>query len=141
MKRNSTLIESYKAYIEENKDIEALCVDYTTYRKLCVEFNEKIINSMLKDAYEFKLPFGLGTLRIKKTPSKNKKRVDWKSTKEYNTKVFHLNLHTDGFYYRWHWKKKDSILTNNSLYSFTPTRKNKRELAGLLKTNNVEFFE
>tara|TARA_R110000787_G_scaffold21504_2_gene63554 strand:- start:13541 stop:13966 length:426 start_codon:yes stop_codon:yes gene_type:complete len=141
MKRNNTLIESYKEYIEENKNIKVLQVEYPLYREVCTEFNEKIADRMLREAYEFKLPFGLGTLRIKKTPSKDKKRVDWKTTKEYNTKIFHLNLHTDGFYYRWHWKKKDARVVNKSLYSFTPTRKNKRQLAGLLKTNDVEFFE
>ena len=93
------------------------------------------------NAKEFKVPSGLGSIRIKKIISNQKRRVDWKATREHDTKIYHLNFHTDGYYYKWFWHKKKALFTNKSAYSFSPTRKNKRTLASLLKSNSVEFFE
>lgn len=141
-KRNKTLIDAYKAFKKEFKGEKLLKgVDKATYRNVCMRFNELISTTIIEDSSEFKVPSALGSIRVKKIKSKNKKRVDWKATKEHNVKVYHLNFHTDGFYYKWFWHKKKALFTNKSVYSFTPTRKNKRTLAALLKSNDVEFFE
>lgn len=139
--KSKTIKDAYKAYAKENKNDPDFAVDYTTYRKVCLAFNAKISESIILNAAEFKLYGGLGSIRIKKMKaSKTQKRVDWERTKESNIKVYHLNFHTDEHYYRWHWNRHKSRFKNRSAYSFTPIRKNKRELAKLLKENSVDYF-
>ena len=137
--KSKTLVDSYKEFDKSGDNIYK--VDKSTYRNICIDFNEMLIDYIISDAGEVTLPCRLGTLRIKKIKSKNRKMVDWKLTKEYGKLIYHLNMHTDGYYYKWFWHKKKAIFTNKSAYSFSPTRNNKRTLASLLKSNSVEFFE
>ena len=134
-----TLKEAYKDYENTNKD-PLFKLNYKTYRFICEDFNEYISDEIINEAHEFVIPSRLGSIRIKKIKGNNTKRVDWKRTKESNIKVYHLNWHTDGYYYKWFWHKQKALFKNKSAYSFTPIRKNKRELARLLKENKVEFF-
>jgi hypothetical protein len=141
-KRSKTLLDAYKDFRKESKKEPLLLnISRALYRTICMEFNRLLSENIMKEALEFKIPANLGALRVKKIKGNKTRRVDWKTTKKHNTKVYHLNFHTDGYYYKWFWHKKRAIFTNKSAYSFTPTRYNKRTLAGLLKTNQVEFFE
>lgn len=139
MRRNRktiTLVDSYKDYIKENPELNIYKKDY---KNICIRFNELLCDEIITNAEEVTLPGRLGTLRIKKVKGSGK-RIDWAATKEHNKKIYHLNLHTDEYYFRWHWSKKKALFTNKSVYSFTPLRRHKRKLASLLKDNNVEFF-
>ena len=141
-KRNKTLVDAYNDFKEEFSDEKVMQdIDKATYRNVCIRFNELMSEDIINNAKEFKVPSGLGSIRIKKIISNQKRRVDWKATREHDTKIYHLNFHTDGYYYKWFWHKKKALFTNKSAYSFSPTRKNKRTLASLLKSNSVEFFE
>tara|TARA_Y100001938_G_scaffold151107_1_gene246111 strand:+ start:6138 stop:6560 length:423 start_codon:yes stop_codon:yes gene_type:complete len=139
MSKKITLKEFYKDYKSKNTD-PIYGVDYKTYRSICEDFNKLISDKIINSATEFTLPGRLGSIRIKKIKSSKAQRIDWKKTKENDTKVYHLNWHTDGFYYKWFWHKQKALFKNKSAYSFTPIRRNKRELAKLLKENKVEFF-
>ena len=135
-----TLRQSYKEYDDFYK------VGYKKYRSICEEFNKMIIDEILLNAKEFKMPYRLGTLRILKkemnySVSKNKLKIDWYETNKYKKTIYHLNDHTDGFNYRWFWSKKKAIIKNKTIYSFQATRTNKRRLATLLKNNKVDYFE
>ena len=96
-------------------------------------------------AKEFKMPYRLGTLRIKKKKmnysKKNKLKINWLETNKHKKVIYHLNDHTDGFNYRWFWSKINAVIKNKSVYSFQATRTNKRRLAGLLKNKKVDYFE
>ena len=146
IKGAKTLKDAYKFYIENIPENSPFYVEYSVYRKVCEEFNKKICKYILEDAGEFQLPYRLGSLRIKKTKmdygNKNHMRPDWKKTKELGKTVYHLNDHTDGFRYRWAWNKSNVVTVGKKLYSFYPTRTNKRTLAQLLKEDkNVDYFE
>ena len=135
-----TLVQAYKEYDDFYN------VGYKKYRRVCEEFNKLIIDGILLKAKEFKMPYRLGTLRILKkemnySAGKNKLKIDWKATNENGKVIYHLNDHTDGFNYRWFWSKKTAIVKNKTIYSFQATRTNKRRLAGLLKTKQVDYFE
>jgi hypothetical protein len=139
MRRNRktiTLVDSYNDYIKENPRINIYKKDY---KNICIRFNELLCDKIIRNAEEVNLPGRLGTFRIKKVKGSGSK-IDWAATKKYNKKIYHLNLHTDEYYFRWHWSKQKALFTNKSVYSFTPLRKHKRKLASLLKDNNVEFF-
>jgi len=132
--KSITLKDSFKDYKKEGGDLE-----YKVYRDICEEYNEEVINNIILDTLEFKIPNRLGSIRIKKVKG-SPKRVDWALTKKYNKKIYHLNMHTDGYYYKWMWHKKDALFTNKSVYSFTAPRKAKRRMSGLLKKNEIDFF-
>ena len=135
-----TLVQSYKKYDDYYK------VGYKKYRSICEDFNKLIIDEILLKAKEFKMPYRLGSLRILKkemnySVGKNKLKINWFETNKNKKVIYHLNDHTDGFNYRWFWSKKKAIVKNKTIYSFQATRTNKRRLAGLLKTKQVDYFE
>ena len=134
-----TLKSAYKSYDDFYK------VGYKKYRTICEEFNKDIIEDILLKAKEFKLPYRLGSLRVKKKKMnygrKNKLKINWLETNKHKKVIYHLNDHTNGFNYRWFWSKINAIIKNKSVYSFQATRTNKRRLAALLKNNEVDYFE
>jgi len=144
-------MDMYKHYLKLDKNNNA---SYSEYAKVLNAFNKKISEKIMKESFEFIIPYRLGNLRIKKyKPSikvdkngnLNYKRLNpnWKATKELwnkdkeakNTKkiVFHTNDHSDGYNYKWHFSNYRSNCANRSVYSFIPTRTNKRALAELIK--------
>lgn len=137
-RKSKTLVDSYKEFDKSGDNIYN--IDKNTYRNICIDFNEMLVDYIISDAGEVSLPCRLGTLRVKKIKSKKRKMVDWKNTKEYGKLIYHLNMHTDGYYYKWHWKKQNALFANKSVYSFKPLRKYKREVAQLLKENKVDYF-
>tara|TARA_R110000744_G_scaffold345108_2_gene450525 strand:+ start:4512 stop:4958 length:447 start_codon:yes stop_codon:yes gene_type:complete len=134
-----TLKSAYKNYDDFYN------VGYKKYRAVCEDFNKRIVEDILMKAKEFKMPYRLGTLRIKKKKmnysKKNKLKINWLETNKYKKVIYHLNDHTDGFNYRWFWSKVNAVIKNKSVYSFQATRTNKRRLAGLLKNKKVDYFE
>jgi hypothetical protein len=145
MRRNRksyTLVDSYKEYRKENPEDSGFSLSKIDYRNICIAFNQRLSDGIIEQANEFNVPGRLGLIKIKKFPTRNNSmRVDWAQTKKYNKKIYHLNMHTDGYYYKWYWSKANAIFKNKSVYSFKPNRTNKRILAKLLKENKVEFFE
>jgi|6_EtaG_2_1085325.scaffolds.fasta_scaffold145116_2 hypothetical protein len=145
-------MDMHKAYLKENK-LEYK-VDSSLYSKVLNSFNKKISKKIMTESFEYMLPYRLGNLRIKKY--KPSIKVDengnldykglspnWKATKELWNKdkeakknkkiVFHINDHSDGYNYKWHFSNYRSNCENRSVYSFIPTRTNKRTLAKLIK--------
>jgi hypothetical protein len=120
---------------------------YPTFSQIIKSFNQRIMEKILFDNFEFELPYRLGSIRIKKRKYKKiadrKLKVDFQKTKEYGQTIFHLNLHTDGYYYRFFWKKENAVFVNKSVYSFTPARSVKRQLASILSDPNkeIDYFE
>ncbi len=139
--KSATLKNAYKTYEDFYN------VGYKKYRSICEDFNKLIMDNILLKSHEFKMPYRLGTLRIKKKKmnysqkNKNKLKIDWKATRENKKVIYHLNDHTNGFNYRWYWLKREAVVKNKSVYSFQATRTNKRRLAALLKNNEVDYFE
>ena len=73
--------------------------------------------------------------------STNKLIVDFHQSAKVGKKVYHMNDHRDNHAYRWYWNKYLNRLTNGKYYSFTPTRKNKRRLANILKNRkDIDYF-
>ena len=63
---------------------------------------------------------------------------DWKATKllwmenpmarENKKLIFHMNEHTEGYWFRFKWDKSIANFRNKIAYSFVPTRNNKKKL-------------
>jgi hypothetical protein len=124
------------------------------YNKISKKLYTDIISSYYKAAMEyilkkggdFKLPRKLGILSVrkKKVNYRHQNRwihIDWKSTVDNNTTVYHLNEHTNGYKYFFYWNKYNYAFKNKTYYRFVATRANKRNLAQLIKSGNYDYFE
>jgi len=128
-----TITDFYNDYVEEFSDN----VTRDQYKNLMETFFETLRNEIIENRYRFKMPFHLGTIRIKKrkNPSSLRKNcLDYNKTKKLGKKIYHLNLHTGRYYFRWIWEKGRGIgYKNKTIYSFRPLRKAKRQLAAYIK--------
>ena len=138
-----TFRDAYSIYKNQyGKD----AVEYSVYANVLKSFNQRVMEKILFEAFEFELPYRLGSIRIKKSKThftKKTMKVDWQKTKELGQKVYHMNDHTNNFNFRFFWKKKTATFINKSFYSFTASRKNKRQLAAILKDDfrTVDYYE
>jgi len=106
-------------------------------------FNQKVIDRIIFENYDFTMT-GLGTLSLKKNKIKKFKdgkinpnlAVDWKKTKEYGKRIYHMNEHTDGYKYLFDFKPR-GIFKNINYYGFKIARQNSRYLAKILKNPSV----
>jgi hypothetical protein len=143
--------ECYKYYKDEikkiavtEKELDSLLVDKKLFRTICDEFNKLLIDEILINSEEIRLPYRLGVVRIKKSKmkydDKNKLKIDWAASKKLGKRIYHLNDHTGGYKYRFYWTK--GIVKNITAYSFIPTRTNTRRLASILKDKNrqLDYF-
>jgi len=122
-----TLTDAYKHYKGT--------LDENTYKRICKQFNKKVIEYIVVDSGIFYIPFRLGSIHIKKRWLDVSKKIpiNWKLTKKYGKVIYYLNDHTDGFIMRFFWDKYRAVVKNRTLYSFWPTRTNKRYLAKAIK--------
>lgn len=160
------LIDLYKEYKLMSKNP----VSYKVYSSFIKEYNERIMKGIIYDGLQYKLPYKIGYIAIrkrKKTPYfKNNKLikdhigVDWKRTLESwrkkwpnltdqeikeipnKKKLLYHNDHTNGYSVRFFWDKQFSTIKNQSSYIFKATRTNKEKLAKFIKkNNNLQYFE
>lgn len=152
-KSEYTLKSIYKAYKEGCVGESQL--SYKQYSSILNEFNKALVQEILYDSAEVKLPCNLGTLRIRKRKidlsKANKLRPNWEETKklwdsnpeakENKKLVYHLNEHRDGYKYKIYWDKKGSKVRNKSYYFFKPSRDFSRELAYILKNDfDIDYY-
>jgi len=132
------------------------------YGKVLNDFNEAIRDLIINESFEYKLPYRMGILTIRKhknTPwindegeLMNNLPVDWDSTlklweedpeaKEDKKLVRHYNEHTNGYVARWYYGTGKAKYINKSAYSFIPCRTAKLKLKDALKDedNDVDYF-
>lgn len=91
---------------------------------------------MLERSEGFKMPYGLGFVQVVKYKPKSITQqslsVDYKSTKEYNKHIYHLNEHSDGYKFRLYWSKIPRTFADRYKYQLCFVRQNKRKLAQLI---------
>lgn len=144
-----TLKHSYDYYIKDIKLDSKYNIEWKTYKSIVGLFNKLVSKAIIEDGFMFKVPYRIGTIRIKKRQNNlDRLKPDWSTYNVSNQEIKnkYLNDHTDNWYARFYWSKsKDSIIKNKTLYSFIPTRDNKRYLSKLLKTNGMyqmnKYFE
>jgi hypothetical protein len=133
-------IHLYRFYRKINKGKNP--VDIATFRAVITDLNQKIVDRIILESEEFKMPYRLGKIYIKKLDlplgkiPKNKWPIDYERSRKLGFIVYHDN---DDIF-RWKWNKRNAIVTNRSFYMFKPSRHNKRYLAKALKTLNKDYF-
>ena len=142
LQRDFTLKHVYQAYAKEHANDEFM-IDEKTYRSIILKFNKRALEMILEEARELILPYRLGTLRIKKHKMdivNNKLKVDFHMSRKLKKTVYHLNDHTDGYYYKFHWCKKVCNAKNFRVYCFQANRMDKRKIATLIKAKQIDYF-
>lgn len=108
-------------------------VDYSLYKRILDEMCKTILYYIFERSEGFKMPYGLGFIQIVKYRPKEYTQkslsVDYKSSKQYDTKIYHLNEHSDGYKYRLYWSKIPRTFPCRYKYQLSFVRQNKRKLA------------
>ena len=111
-------------------------VSYGLYKRVLDEMCNVILEHVLDRSEGFKMPYGLGFIQVgkyrPKTLSPQSLSVDYKTSKEYDKKIYHLNEHSDGYKYRLYWSKIPRIFAERYKYQLGFVRQNKRKLAQLI---------
>jgi hypothetical protein len=157
------VLDLYKFYKEQQLEKGKTPVSLSDYRKIIRKFNDAVCTSIVECSDEFRMPYRLGYLRIRKFKQRLKidadgklitkhLEPDWQATKQLwaeNEKakeekklVWHTNKHTQGYYYKWYWDKSACNITNHSVYSIVIARKYKRLVAKTVKENKkIDYYE
>ena len=111
-------------------------VDYSLYKRVLDEMCNVILEYVLMRSEGFKMPYGLGFIQIGKYKPKSMTvqslSVDYKASKEYDKKIYHLNEHSEGNKYRLYWSKLPRVFPDRYKYQLSLVRQNKRKLAQLI---------
>lgn len=129
---------TYNRFCEANPTIK---ITYLQYSNIIYAFNYGFRDYIYETGDKGKLPFGFGDFVINKYKPKidrllgkeeeGKKSfipVDWKKTKELGRYVYHLNLHSDGWKYKFQWNYSSARFKGYKLWWFKPSRVTSRTL-------------
>ena len=134
----------YESYIDSIDGNRLYTVTYGQFKAVIVDYMKHIMNEVLLKSKEVRLPCRMGYLQVvKRKPATTRKmlRVDFKSTNELGKTVLHLNEHSDGYNYRFYWRKNEMIVKHKSLYELIMSRENKRRLASIIKNKEADYIE
>lgn len=145
MKKSYTISDFYEFYLSYIERETVYDVDYKTYRQIVEDYFKYIVEEIMENSREFKLPCRLGNLSIVKRQPKNfdnkSLRIDYHESKIYGKPIYFTNEHSNFFKFRFLWSKKDCLLTNKTKYQFIATRANKRRLAQIIKNREHDYVE
>ena len=108
-------------------------VDYELYKRILDEMCRIILDAVLNSSDGFKMPYGLGFMQVGKYRPKalsgESLSVDYKASREYDKRIYHLNEHSNGYKYRLYWSKIPRTFPDRYKYQLCFVRQNKRRLA------------
>ena len=111
-------------------------LDYSLYKRITDTMCSVILEHVLNRSEGFKMPYGLGYIQVCKYKPKSftpqSLSVDYKASKRYDKKIYHLNEHSDGNKYRLYWSKIPRTFPDRYKYQLCLVRQNKRRLAQLI---------
>lgn len=145
MKKSHTIIDFYQFYLDQIERDTVYDIDYKTYRQIVEDYFRFIVEEIMDNSKEFKLPCRLGNLSIVKRRPENfdnkSLRIDYHESAIQQKAVYFINEHSDYYKYRFLWSKKNCLLTNKTKYQFVATRANKRRLAQIIKNRERDYVE
>lgn len=165
-----SLKDCYNSYKNSCKEQDIKYVTYTVYSKVYKSFIKSVILEMIQDAGDFKLPYRLGELSIRKRKIEKKlddngdivhvnRPIDWGSTnkmwiEKYGTSdikklkqiknkklIRYDNKHTNGYTFKVYWDKYLCVVKNRSKYAFKPCRDFVRSISKIQKEQKTDYYE
>lgn len=151
-------IGDYYNFYKENYDNP---VDKKLYRKIIKDYHQQLYTEIIEHAYDFKLPFRLGVLCLRKYKPKlelrsdnkliNNNPPDFKKTKELWERdpeakknrviVRHLNRHSNGFVFTFKYFKQTANYKNQTVFQFEPVRKVKQYINKCIKNFKIDAIK
>jgi len=153
--------DAYRHYIDTYKNP----IDKKKYLAITKEFNTLMMDKIVREGFEYILPYQLGAISVKKRKTvmkfdplgnmiTNRLNVDWDATnklwvgnkeaKERKQLIWFNNEHTDEWAYWLNWDRGRTTLGvhNSHLYMFRPSRTyGSAKLAKLLKSGaKVNYY-
>lgn len=135
-------------------------VNYTTYSAIISSYNKNVINLMLNNSLDYRIPVLNFLLTIRKDERKpqikngvlhNNRPIDFKRTmelwevdenaREKKVLLRFNNSHTSGFVFRIYCKKHESSIKNKGYFKFMASREFKRSLAHRINDENKDKFD
>lgn len=125
-------------------------IGYTEWKAILKAYNQSYRDHLVRTGDKIKLPWGLGPFAI----SKKKMRrmvmckdgvermmlpIDWAKSKALGKRVYHLNLHTNGYVYHWYWFMQESKLPQASIWVFKPARDTSRAIKNV--ANDPKYID
>jgi hypothetical protein len=128
----------YDLYCNSTKQKDRLTVNEV--HKIIYTLNTRIVDEIL-DGKILKLPYQLGTLRIRKVKMNFKKQIIHSNRImiQEGKKEIITNAHTNFHYFRWQWKCNKEQFTKSQYFMFLPTRENKAKLRNRIMNNNYTY--
>ncbi len=124
-------------------------IDYTTWSSIIYNFNYAFRDVLLETGSKQKFPYGFGWFAITKWKPKKTKvvngleiitlPVDWKKTKEYGKKIYHMNFNTEGFKFKWMWFLSTARFYKHHVWIFKPSRVTSRLLNHYLTQDGYQY--
>jgi hypothetical protein len=154
----------YRAYLKSLDTVEessGFVVKKHVLNGAVAELNRALAEEMILHNRFMELPYNLGRIAVMKNlPSPKRKAsgrlnlaIDYKATndlwkedpiaKENKRYVYHRNIHSGGYVFKFKWLKGAARTHNIWGYKFVPVKQLKRDLARILKDPliRVDFFE
>lgn len=143
--KSYTVASFYNDYLKNIEPNTIYDIDYTKYRAIIIDYFKYLQHKLIEEGKLIKLPYRMGNVQIIKSRPKHldkrSLRIDYQATKQYNKLILLDNLHSDGFKYRCYYNKIDMLVPNKSKYQLVLTRANKRHLASLIKSKQMDYCE
>lgn len=100
------------------------------------------LNDRLLEGHNVKVPHDIGYFCVlKKKCQFAKRKVDYGHLKATGKIVYHTNIHSNGWYARFTWRR-NKVLKNGKFYDFRPVRTTSRRLAQIMqeKEGHKRYF-
>ena len=133
-------------YVWYRKRFNDKSISQPTFTSICHEFNSEIMRVILEEGFKFYVPSGLGIITVVK---RNKgsidgvRQVNWAETNKIGKYVFHENDHTNGYFYRFLWRRLGYNFKNKTMYIFDALRRHKKRLNQILRdpSRSIDYLD
>lgn len=143
--KSYTIASFYNDYLNNIEKDTVYDIDYTKYRAIVTDYFLHLRQKLIEEGRMIKLPYRMGNVQIIKSKPKHldkrSLRIDYQATKQYNKLILLDNAHSDGFKFRCWYNKTEMMVPNKSKYQLVLTRTNKRHLAALIKSREMDYEE
>jgi len=157
IKTHYGMTDYYKSFKQKNPELD---ISKTIYDKVIGDFNKAIIDLVIEDTIEYKIPHLGCILSVRKVKSEprivdgkviTRKPVDWITTNKLWSEdkdaadkkilVRYNNPHTSGYIFKIYLKKNYIPFTNKRFYVCKPARDFARKLAKRIKDENKDKYD
>lgn len=122
--------ECYENFCKEHPNVK---IGYRQWADIIYAYNYAFRDYLLETGFKAKMPWGIGEFAISKKKRRSKYvrkdgseflilPVDWKKTKAKGKIVYNLNLHTDGYGFKWKWFLSKARFKYSEIWYFKPSR-------------------